>query len=150
MAMGLKIGVGLLPRLLADEKVLHVQPWVRAVSGKSWPSYRVSWSVPLIQEMGLYVTDRRVVLVCWLFRLLRLEWAAWFEVEEEGADQDQIQDVSVGRRSLGGDYLQITTRNPVRHWLRSPEARIRIGVKEPEVVGRLIRSALRPRTHGDG
>jgi hypothetical protein len=146
MTTGLKVSLNLPPRLLAGEKVIYFQPCVWAASGKSLPSYRMSLSLPLIQEMGLYVTDRRVFLPCWLLRLVRFEWAAWFRSEDKSADQDQIEEVSVGRNLLLGRYLQLVTYDPVKHWWRSRKARIWLFMKDPESVCRLITEALRPTT----
>ena len=146
MATELKVSLNLPPRLLAGEKVLHLKPMVWAASGKSVPSYRVSLSLPLIQEMGLYVTDRRVLLPCWLLRLVRLEWSAWFTEEDKTADQDHLETVAVGRSAFLGPYLELITCNPVAHWWRSRKARIRLFMKSPEPVCRLIFEALGPTT----
>lgn len=143
-----KVSLNLLPRLLAGERVLHCQPWLWAASGMSLPSYRVSLSLPLVQEMGLYVTDRRVLLSCWLFRLIRLEWAAWLVRKDESADQDSIKEVSVGRSPLLGRYLQLVTYDPVKHWWRSREARVRLFMKNPEPLFRFLTEALRGATPG--
>ena len=145
MATELKVSLNLPPRLLAGEKVLHLKPMVWAASGKSVPSYRVSLSLPLIQEMGLYVTDRRVLLPCWLLRLVRLEWSAWFTGEDKTADQDHLETVAVGRSAFLGPYLELITCNPVAHWWRSRKARIRLFMKSPEPVCRLIFEDIRKR-----
>ena len=126
MTTGLKASLKPPPRLLAGERVLYFKPVVWAASGKSLPSYRFSLRLPLIQEMGLYITDRRVVLSCWLLRLVHVEWMAWFGSKDGNADRDQIEEVSVGRNPVLGQYLQLATYDPVKHWWRSRKARIRI------------------------
>jgi hypothetical protein len=143
-----QVSLSLLPRLSAGEKVLHYQPWLWVSSGKSLPSYRVSVSLPLVQEMGLYVTDRRVVLFGWLFRLIRWEWAAWFAGKDERADHDSITEIFVGRSPLLGRYLQIKTYDPVKHWWRSREARIRLFMKDPEPLRRILTEALQGANSG--
>ena len=142
MTTGLKVRAGLLPPLQVGESVLYSRPCVWIASGKSFPSYRVTFSLPFIQEMGLYVTNRRVLLPYWLLRLVRLDWAAWFRGNDRAGDQDQIEEVSVGRSLLLGPYLQLTTCNPVGHWWRSRTARIRLYMKEPEPVCNLISERL--------
>jgi hypothetical protein len=137
-----RVGLSLLPRLFAGERVLYSRSWLWAASGKSLPSYRISFSLPLVQEMGLCITDKRVLLPCWLFRLIRFEWAAWFDVKDANADQDRVNGVSVGRAPLLGPYLQLVTYNPVRHWWRSCEARIRLFMKNPEPLCRLLQEQL--------
>jgi hypothetical protein len=142
MAPELKVSLTLPPRLLAGEKVFHFKPIVWAASGKSLPNYRLSVSLPLIQEMALYVTDRRVLLPCWLLRLVRFEWSAWFAGEDQTADQDRLETVAVGRSAAFGPYLELVTCNPVEHWWRSRKARIRLFMKSPEPVCHLIFEAL--------
>jgi hypothetical protein len=143
-----QVSLSLLPRLFTGEKILHCQPWLWAASGKSLPSYRVSLSLPLVQEMGLYVTDRRVLLCGWLFRLIRFEWAAWFPGKGGSADQDSVTEVSVGRSPLLGRYLQLVTYDPVEHWWRSREARVRLFMKNPEPLCRILTEALQGAASG--
>ena len=146
MASELKVSLSLPVRLLAGERVLYFKPIVWGASGKSLPSYRLSLSLPLIQEMGLYITDRRVLLPCWLLRLVRFEWTAWFTGEDQTADEDHLESVAVGCNAFFGPYLELITCNPVGHWWRSRQARIRLFMKNPEPVCRLISEALGPAT----
>ena len=148
MKMGSNFSLNLFPRFLAGERVLHCQPWLWASSGKSLPSYRVSLSFPFVHEMGLCLTDRRVLLSCCLFRLIRVEWTAWLGSRAASADGDSIKEVSVGRSSWLGRYLQLVTYDPVEHWWRSREARIRFFMKNPEPLCRLIAEALEKATSG--
>ena len=143
-----RFSLNLLPRLAAGERILHSQPWLWAASGKSLPSYRVSVSVPLVQEMGLCVTDRRVVLCAWVLRLFRFEWVAWFERQDQFADQDSIKEISVGRSRLFGRYLQLVTHDPVKHWWRSCETRVRLYMKNPESLSQSLNETLRMATPG--
>ncbi len=137
-------GLSLSPRFLAGEAVLYSKSFVWAVSGKSFPSYRVSIVLPPIQEMALYVTNRRVLLPCWMFRLVRFEWMAWFARADAAADQDCIQTASVGRTRFLGPYLELITSKSAQHRWRSATARIRIYVSDPETPCRLISEALEP------
>jgi len=137
------VSFSLVPRFLAGERVLYSQPWLWAVSAKSLPSYRISLGIPLVQDISLYVTDQRVLLCGGLFRLLRVDWAAWFGVEAAGADQDRVTEVSVGRMRLFGHYLQLMTHNAARHWWRSPEARVRLFMRNAEPLCRLLEQQLR-------
>ncbi len=143
------VSFSLAVRLLAGERVLYFKPMVWAASGKSLPNYRLSLSLPLVQEMGLYVTDRRVVLACWLFRLVRCEWTAWLRGGDAAADEDRVKTVAVGRNALLGPYLELIASNPVHHWWRSREARLRLFMKNPEALNRLLSEVLGPTTRGE-
>ena len=140
------ISLSLSPRLEPGEKVLYFKPIVWVASGSSLPSFRVALSIPPIQEMGLYVTNRRVVLPAWVLRLFRVEWTACFGEVDQAADHDFVERVSVGRNRLFGPYLELITCNPVEHWWRSRKARIRLFMKSPELLCRLISEALGPTT----
>ena len=142
MSNGSQISLSLPPRLQPGEKVLYFKSILWAATGKSLPSYRVSVFCPPIQEMGLYVTDLRVFLPAWVLRIFRVDWMAWFAEVDKTADRDYIGAVSVGRNRLFGPYLEIITYNPVQHWWRSPKARIRLFMKSPEPVCRLVTEAL--------
>jgi len=149
MKTGPQFSLSLPSRLLAGERVLYFKPIVWAASGKSLPSYRLSVSLPPIQEMALYITDQRLLLPCWVLRLFRVEWAAWFSAGDRTADQDHVVTVTVGRAALFGPYLELITCNPVEHWWRAREARVRLFMKHPEPVCRLIVQALGPARRGN-
>lgn len=134
------LGVPLRP--LDTETVLFSHPLLWLVSGKSLPSYRVSLTLPWLQEIGLYVTDQRVVLPYQISGLLKSDWTAWFDSEDEVSDRDQIEAVSTGRHPLLGPYLQLLTYNPAPHWWRSQQGRIRCYMKDPEPVCRVIAETM--------
>jgi hypothetical protein len=136
------LGLTIPPRLFPGERVLYFQPWLRAVTSKSLPSYRIAPGIPVLEEMALYVTDRRLLLAAWLMRLVRFEWSAWFGNQDESADRDWIREVSVGRSSLLGRYVQLVTYDPVKHWYRSLQAQVRFFVKDPDSLYRLLSERL--------
>ena len=143
MTTQMKVGVSLPPRLQAGERVLYFKPVVWAASGKSLPSYRLSLWLPFVQEMGLYITDRRVFLPCCLFRLFRVEWSAWLTRADQNTDQDHLETAAVGRKPFGGSYLELITSNSVKHWWRAEKARVRLFMKDPETLCRLLGDRLR-------
>ena len=132
----------LLPHLLAEEKTLHFKRWIWGASFKSYPSYRVFSSLPPLWEAGFYITDRRILLVAHLFRLLTQEVSLWFPGKAEGTDPEVVRDVCVGTGRLLGSYLEITSEDPTKHWYRSRELRSRIFMREPEDLRRLISDQL--------
>ena len=140
--MSYRVSLNLLPRLRTGEKVLYFKPWIWAASAKSLPSYRIFFIIPIVQEAGLYVTDRRVLIVYTLFRLVALEFSAWFEGKAESDDRERVKDVNVGRHSLCGSYLELLTYNPTKFRLRSHECRIRYYMSDPEPIYRAISEAM--------
>ena len=58
------------PVLEPGERILCMRHFVKVASGKSWPTYKCSFSLPPILDVGLYVTDRRIFVIGMLLRLL--------------------------------------------------------------------------------
>ena len=139
--MSVAFSFNLLPSLLPGEKVLFFKRWVWGLSAKSPPSYRIFWSAPPLWEAGLYVTDRRLLLVVHLFRLLTQQVSLWLH-EEEG--DEYVKDVSVGRSRLFGPYLEVVSENPTKEWFRSPRCRSRFFMRDPESLRGIIAEARSP------
>jgi hypothetical protein len=136
MALGFRLNM--LPEFMPGERIHHFHKWLWAVSSKSPPTFRVSSSLPLIQEIGFYVTDRRITLVGNAFRLLFQQFDIWFPGKVLGRDPEIFKAVSTGRNSLFGDYLEILSEDPKPHWYRSRELRLRLFLRDPGRLERLI------------
>src|SRR3972149_6979334 len=112
--MGLRLKFNMLASLLAGEKVLFFKRWVGAVSGMSFPNYRWLFSIPPICEVGLYVTDRCILHITHILRLITAEFSQWFEGKREPTNTEIVKDVSVGQNLLLGPYLEIVSESLVR------------------------------------
>jgi hypothetical protein len=93
-------------------------------------------------EAGLYVTDRRVLVVASVFRLLTQEMSQWHAGCADGRTGEVIRRVEVGHHSLLGPYLEIVSTTAEQHWYRSPELRVRLYLKNAEDARRIIANAL--------
>ena len=140
MSWGVKFN--LLPKLAAKEEVLYFKNWVWAASGKSLPYYRWFFSLPPLWEGGLYVTDRRVLFISHLCRLLTFESSQWFEGVAQSDDEEFVRDVSVGRHRVFGPFLEVVSHNPAKPWYRSHELRGRFFMRHPESAREAIREAM--------
>ncbi|UCG47880.1 MAG: hypothetical protein JSU94_20675 [Phycisphaerales bacterium] len=140
--MGMRYKFNVLAGLLPGEKVLFFKPWVWAASNKSLPSYRGFFSLPPLWEAGLYVTDRRVLFVAQLFRLVTQELDQWFEGKNRPGDDEVIKQVRVGKSRLFGPYVEIVSDDPVKRWYRSRRARLRFFMKQAESVCSTISEAM--------
>ncbi len=140
--MGFRFSFNMLPKLLPGEKVLLFKPWLWFVSGKSLPSYRIFFPIPILCEAGLYITDRRVLLVAYLFRLFIQENSLWFKDKGKLEDNESIEEISVGRNFLLGKYLEIVSEISPIPWYRSRRARLRFYMKDAEAAHILITEAM--------
>jgi hypothetical protein len=123
--------------------VLLRKGWLWAASAKSLPmTYRWDMSLPPVCEIGLYVTDRRVLPVAHMFRLVTQECSLWYEGRNPPDDQELIKEVSVGSHMLLGPYLEVISEDPARHWYRSDRLRLRLFMKSAEQYHEVIAAVM--------
>ena len=139
--MGLGFKLGILPAFQPGETVLHFQKWLWALSCKSPPTYRLFFSLPPLTEAGLYVTDRRIVVVACVLRLLIQEFSLWFAPASLEPSRELFKAVSVGSGRWSGSYLEVISEDPRPHWYRSRELRLRFFMRHPGALERLISEA---------
>lgn len=140
---GQRDSLDMLVSFLPGEKVLFLKRWLWAASGRSWPYYyRWSFSIPPVMDQGFYVTDRRVLLVGYMFRVLKFEYSLWFEGKGEPGDKEVVKEVNAGKSRIAGPYLEIVSESPVKQWFRSRQATVHIFTRNPESVRRIIAEAM--------
>ena len=139
---GIRTSFSVLPAFLAGEKVLLGKKWICLGSGLSRPSYRWWFSLPPLLEHSLYVTDRRVLHVFHMVRLLRQEFSQWFEQADAASSDDVITDVTTGKSRLLGPYLDIVSETRVKTWYRSDQARLRLFMRDPDAIGDIVSEAM--------
>jgi cytidylate kinase len=93
-------------------------------------------------DQGFYVTDRRVLLVGYMFRVLKFEYSLWFEEAGVPDNNDIVKEVNVRKSRIAGPYLEIVAESPVKQWLRSRQATIHIFMRNPEPVRKIIAEAM--------
>jgi hypothetical protein len=127
-----------LAELRPGESVLMFRKWVRALSVTSSPSYRVFCSVPPLFEAGLYITNRRVLVVASVLRLLVQEVSQWHAGQAEAVGDDVIRRLDVGQGRWLGPFLDVVSTSNQRNWYRSPELRMRLYMGDAEQARRII------------
>ncbi len=140
--MGQRFKVNLLPILQHGEKVLFIKKWVGFCTCLSSPNYRWSFSLPPVQEQGLYVTDRRLLHILHLFRLLTVEFDQWFDENNPAQDTELIRKVRADRHWLCGPYLEIVSESTKTLWFRSRKTRMRLYMRKAESVCNIITEAI--------
>jgi len=137
MLMGLRFKFNLLPSLLPEEKVLFFKQQVWILFVKSLPTYRLNISLPPLVEVGLYITDKRILLVIYSFRIFAQEFSQWFEGRGTSADNEFIKEVKVGKSWLWGPYLEVVSDGS-KAWYRGTQFRMRLFMRNPEPVRQII------------
>lgn len=127
---------GSMSTFLPDEEVLHTVPSVGFISSKSFPSYRLFFPLRPLWSASLYITDRRVVLVAYLFGFVFQEFTAWYPAKAPQNDQELVDSTCVGNMRVLGPYLEVVSQNNNRpwywRWACSPRIRMRFYMKRPE------------------
>ena len=141
--------LNLFPAFSAGEKIVHFKRWIWAGSSKSGISYRIFMSLPLLQESAFYVTDRRVLIVSYVLRILKQEFSLFYRPAATGRGGDVIQEVRCGQHWLTGPYLEIVSQNDVKCWCRAKELRVRLSMKNPQLVQELIAAAANGTSRGN-
>jgi len=135
---GIRTSINLLPSFQTGEKVIFFKKWVWLGSMKSLPSYRWWPSLPPIVEHGMYVTQRRILHVFYIFRILRQEFSQYFERKDKAGYGEFMKEVKVGKSVLFGPYLEIVSECSTKSWWRSSEFRLQLFMRNPESVRKII------------
>ena len=118
------------------ERILTVRRYIRFSRVKSWPTYRWIFSLPLILDVGMYVTDRRILTKVYVFRVFNQEFSQWFD-NGSLRHSEIVRETKVGKGLLGA-YLEIVSENSGRVWFRSPRAYLRHYMGSPESVQQVL------------
>lgn len=96
------------PALLdGDSLRLHV-PAVRGALARSGPTYRGTVSIPIIQDIDLFITDRRVIVRADLFLgLFDADHIAWLPTGSPPAGSDVLLSASVSEQGVLGPALRL-------------------------------------------
>jgi tRNA A-37 threonylcarbamoyl transferase component Bud32 len=130
----MRFRTGYLPELLPGETVVHVKRRLWAVFNKSLPTWRLFFSLPPLWEAGLYVTDRRLLLISHFLGLLGQEFSIWFPGRAPAGEAEFLRGVTVGRSRWLGSCLDLKSECLRKRWYRSRELLLRLYVREPELL----------------
>lgn len=114
--------------LLAPGETLRLHASsVRGAVARSGPTFRATTSIPLIQDIDLFITDRRVIVRAELFLgLFDADYVAWLPGEFASTDADILRSASVDeQRVLGPSLVLVATTGRPSLW-RGPELRLQI------------------------
>jgi len=142
--MGDRITFRVHPCFQPGEQVLVSKPWLWFSSAKSLPAYRVLVSLPPLWEAGMYVTDRRILLVAHVLRLVALESSTGLVDGGDPIENERVREVRTARHWLWGPYLEIISENGRKHWYRSRLLRLRVYSKDSESLAKTILGAMKP------
>ena len=128
--------VGSLKSLLPGEEILHFVPSLGLTTMKALPTYRIFFPIPLFLRASVHITDRRIIIVTYLFGLVIDKFSSWYPGRAPEGDFEIIESASVGKMRLSGPYLEVISFNDKRPWyyrcLCAGHLRLRFYMKNPE------------------
>lgn len=125
------------PSLQAGERLLAAEPDVGLTIYQSGINFRAAPTLPLVQNVGLYVTNRRAILRGEIFmNLYDKDVDFWLPRHAPNPGDETIVSVSVERGALMGDCLRIATRADRDHLLRAKDAVFQIFTANAESLAR--------------
>jgi hypothetical protein len=121
------------PTLFPGEELLASGPDVGLAIYKSGINYRAAPTLPLVQNVGFYITDRRAILRGEIFmNLYDKDVNFWLPGLAPSAGDDVITQVALERGDFLGPYLRITTVADRTHFLRAKDATFQIFTADAE------------------
>jgi hypothetical protein len=135
-----------LSALEPGENVLHFIPSVGFISSKALPTYRLFFPIPPLMKASLIITDRRIIIVSYLFGFVIQEFSSWYPGRNPEGKLEIIESASVGKMRLIGQYLEVVSYNDNRPWyyryLCAARVRLRFYMKNPEPLYESMSSVL--------
>ena len=115
------------PTLAPGETLrLHASS-VRGAVARSGPTFRATASIPLIQDIDLFITDRRVIVRAELFLgLFDADYVAWLPGEYATTDTDTLKSVSIDEQRVLGPSLTLVAATARPGLWRGPELRLQL------------------------
>jgi hypothetical protein len=115
------------PELLPGETIRFQSASVRAAMAHSGPSHRGTASIPLVQDILLYLTDRRLIVRAEIFMgLFDSDFVAWFPASASGQRGDVLRSARALEVPVLGAGLEILTENERPHLLRGRGMRLQL------------------------
>jgi len=132
------------PELHAGEKLLAARPDVGFAVYKSGINYRIAPSLPVLQSVGFYITDRRAILRGELFMsLYDKDVDFWLPGHAPAPGDETITEVSADSVEVLGQFLRIATIADRPHVLREKTAAFQIFTRDAQDLLASFPAALR-------
>ncbi|MBL8517010.1 MAG: hypothetical protein JNM76_08575 [Betaproteobacteria bacterium] len=111
------------PSLQPGERLLAAEPDIGLAIYQSGINYRAAPTLPLVQNVGFYITDRRAILRGEIFmNLYDKDVDFWLPGHAPQPGDETIVSVSLEHGEVLGEHLRIATRADREHLLRAKDA----------------------------
>lgn len=134
--------------LQPGESLRYTETGVKGAMGHSGISHRGTFPIPFIQELGCYITDRRVIVRAELFMgLFDTDFVAWFPGSRPEPDAELLLAGRLREIPLFGRCLELETEKDRPHILRGRKVRLQLFLPDPEAALEAIPAIVAERSH---
>lgn len=137
------LNIGKPAPLLPGEVLVRAQRSFRAVTSKTFPSYRIGFNLGPLSRISLIVTNRRCRILGDFFGVMHQDIALWYPGKNPPGDPELITGVCT-TRGLFGPCLELRSNDPRRRsgWLWSPDLTLRFFMARPAALEAAILSQM--------
>lgn len=133
-----------IPSLEPHETLRLHRADVRGCFARSGLTQRGTVSIPLIQDIDLFITDRRVIVRAELFLgLFGADYVAWFASGSAPAGADVLASASAGEQRVLGPSLDLVATTGRQSALRGSELHLQLFLSEAADALAFIPAELR-------
>lgn len=113
------------PTLESGEALRLHAAGIKGAVARTGPTFRSTISIPVIQDLDLFITDRRIIVRAELFLgLFASDYSAWFPEAARPADADVLAAAHVTPDGPLGPHLTLVARTGKPSLLRGPELKL--------------------------
>ena len=113
------------PTLESGEGLRLHAPAIKGAVARTGPTFRASISIPVILDLDLFITDRRIIVRAELFLgLFEADYVAWFPETAHPPEADSLTAAYLTPDGPMGPHLTLVARTGRPSLLRGPELKL--------------------------
>jgi len=113
------------PTLESGEALCLHAPAIKGAVARTGPTFRGTVSIPVIQDLDLFITDRRIIVRAELFLgLFESDYVAWFPGPTRPPEADSLTAAYLTPDGPMGPHLTLVAQTGRPSLLRGPELKL--------------------------
>lgn len=131
------------PTLDSGEALRFHAPAIQGAVARSGPTFRATVSIPVIQDLDLFITDRRIIVRAELFLgLFEADYIAWFPGATRPAEADVLTAATLTADGPMGPHLNLVARTARPSLLRGPELELALYLPDAAAAAAALPAGL--------
>ncbi|MGQ0553232.1 MAG: hypothetical protein ACT4PU_08420 [Planctomycetota bacterium] len=127
------------PTLESGEALRLHAPAIKGAVARTGPTFRATVSVPVIQDLDLFITDRRIIVRAELFLgLFESDYIAWFAGANRPAEADSLSAAYLTPDGPMGPHLTLVAQTGRPSLLRGPELKLTLYMPNAVAAARAL------------